>query len=236
MARVPTNVRLFGEYLLGEQSPITEKDFTPQELSEMLRMVQEQESRNVQEEANLQSSLAAYQRNLETFDPSKNLVQDEKGNLVPKYTEKEYNEEIQKNIKDIERKLDSYEKTRNKTAVGYRDERTDPAGLKIVDAISKSFTSPAYNIETSLGNFSAHKNKDGTVSIKDTYDFLGYGYDKPVKISMSDFLKSLPLAITRPEAFGTLLSRAFLADRKRDVDITLDTKAKTAKTFKESLD
>lgn len=236
MARVPTNVRLFGEYLLGEQSPITEKDFTPQELSEMLRMVQEQESRNVQEEANLQSSLAAYQRNLETFDPSKNLVQNEKGNLVPKYTEKEYNEEVQNNIKDIERKLASYEKTRNKTSVDYRDERTDPAGLKIVDAISKSFTSPAYNIETSLGNFSARKNKDGTVSIKDTYDFLGYGYDKPVKISMSDFLKSLPLAITRPEAFGTLLSRAFLADRKRDVDITLDTKAKTAKTFKESLD
>ena len=236
MARVPTNVRLFGEYLLGEQSPITEKDFTPQELSEMLRMVQEQESRNVQEEANLQRSLAAYQRNLETFDPSKNLVQDEKGNLVPKYTEKEYNEEVQNNIKDIERKLASYEKTRNKTSVGYRDERTDPAGLKIVDAIAQTFTSPAYNIETSLGHFTAHKNKDETITIKDDYNYLGYGHNKPVKISMGEFLKALPDAVMKPEAFGTLISRTFLADRKRDVNITLDTKAKTAKTFKESLD
>ena len=61
------------------------------------------------------------------------------------------------------------------------------------------------------------------------YDFLGYGHDKPVKIS--NFLKSLPLAITR------LLALYLVGpDRKRDVDITLDNKAKTAKTFKESLD
>ena len=75
MARVPRlMLDCLPKYLLGEQSPITEKDFTPQELSEMLRMVQEQESRNIQEETNLQRSLTAYQRNLETFDSSKNLV------------------------------------------------------------------------------------------------------------------------------------------------------------------
>jgi len=235
MARLPTNIRLFGEYLLGEQNSITEKDFTPQELSEMLKMIQEQESRNAQEEAGLQRSLGAYQRNLETFDPSKNLVQDEKGNLVPKYTEKEYNEEIQKNIKDIENKLASYDKTRNKTAVGYRDERTDSEGLLLADAIAQTFTSPAYNIETSLGHFSARKNKDGTVSIKDRYDFLGYGNEKPVKISMGKFLKALPDAIIKPEAFGTLMARTFLADRGRDVNITLDNRAAAAKTFKEAL-
>tara|TARA_R110000744_G_scaffold255615_1_gene371092 strand:- start:148 stop:855 length:708 start_codon:yes stop_codon:yes gene_type:complete len=235
MARLPTNAKLFGEYLAGKKDPITEKDFTPQELSEMLRMIEQQDTRNVEEEEGLQRSLTSYQKNLETFDPNKNLVQDEKGNLVPKYTEKEYNKEVQANIKNVERQLASYEKTRDKTAVGYREERADPEGLKIVDAISQSFTSPAYNIETTLGNFSARKNKNGTVSIKDTYDFLGYGNEKPVKLTMSDFLKALPAAITKPEAFGTLISRAFLADRKRDVDITLDSKAKTAKTFKEAL-
>ena len=51
MARIPTNVRLFGEYLLGEESPITEKDFTPEELSEMLRLIEEQDKRNLEEEA-----------------------------------------------------------------------------------------------------------------------------------------------------------------------------------------
>tara|TARA_R110000764_G_C10868877_1_gene367555 strand:+ start:41 stop:748 length:708 start_codon:yes stop_codon:yes gene_type:complete len=235
MPRIPTNARLFGEYVLGKQSPITEKDFTPQELSQMLRMIEQQDTRNTEKEKDLQRSLASYQRNLETFEPSENLVQDKKGNLVPKYTEKEYNKEIQNNIKTVERQLASYEKTRDKTAVGYRKERADPEGLKLIDALSQSFTSPAYNIETTLGHFSARKNKDGTVSIKDTYDFLGYGNTKPVKFSMSDFIKALPSAITKPEAFGTLLSRAFLADRKRDVDITLDSKAKTAKTFKEAL-
>lgn len=231
-------MRLFGEYLLGEQSPITEKDFTPKELSEMLKMIEKQEGRNAEEEANLQRSLKAYQRNLETFDPSKNLVQDEKGNLVPKYTEKEYNKKIQKNIKDVEASLASYEKTRNKTAVGYRDERVDSEGLLLADSIAQSFKSPAYNIETSLGHFSARKNKDGTVSIKDRYDYLGYGNEKPVKISMGEFLKALPNAITKPEAFGTLMARTFLAERGRDVNITLNNKdkaAKTAKTFTDAL-
>lgn len=235
MARIPTNVRLFGEYLLGEESPITEKDFTPEELSEMLRLIEEQDKRNLEEEAKLKQSLGFAQKRLENFKPDLHLKTNEEGKLVPKYTQKEYNNKIQEEIRNIESKLATYEKTRNKTSVEYREERTDPAGLNIAEAVAQTFTSPAYNVETSLGHFNAFKNKDGTVTIKDEYDFLGYGHDESVKVSMSDFLKALPTAITRPEAFGTLLARAFFAKRKRDVDIDLGKKAKTAKTFTDAL-
>jgi len=235
MARIPTNMRLFGEYLLGDQSPITEKDFTPQELSEMLRMIEQQDTRNVSNEQKLQQDLDLQKQKIRDFDPAANLTKNEKGEWVPKWTVKEYNNLMQKRVEDLENKLDSYEKTRDKTAVGYRDERTDSQGLLLADAIAQTFTSPAYNIETSLGHFSARKNKDGTVSIKDRYDFLGYGNEKPVKISMGEFLKALPDAVVKPEAFGTLMARTFLADRGRDVDITLNNKANTAKTFKEAL-
>lgn len=235
MARLPTNMRLFGEYVLGEQSPITEKDFTPEELSEMLRMVEQQDSKNATAEQKLQQELVSQKRRIRDFDPADNLTTNKQGELVPKWTVKEYNNLMQGRVKEIEGKLASYENTRDKTAVDYRDERTDPEGLMLVDAISQTFTSPAYNIETSLGHFSARKNKDGSVSIKDKYNFLGYGHEEPVKISMGEFLKALPTAITKPEAFGTLMARTFLADKGRDVDITLDNKAKTAKTFKEAL-
>jgi hypothetical protein len=234
MARIPTNMRLFGEYVAGNQSPITEKDFTPEELSEMLRLIEDQDSKNVKEEEGLQKSLAAYRRNLETFTPDKNLVQDKQGNLVPKYTETEYNTKIQGQIEKVESKLKTYEDTKGKTSVGYSDEKK-PEGLAWADSVIKSFKSPAYNVETSLGHFTARKNKNGTVTIKDDYDFLGYGFDKPEDIPVSEFLKSFVKSLNKPEAMGTLLGRTFFANRGRDVDITLDKQAKTAKTFKEAL-
>jgi hypothetical protein len=237
MARIPTNARLFGEYLLGKKSPITEQDFTPEELSEMLRMIEQQDQANAAEEARLATKVDwAKKEAQQPFDENKNLILDKKtGVLVPRYSEEEYNKLMQDNLKSIQKDLKSYTETKDKTSVSYRDERKDSLGLDFVNAISESFKSPAYNIETSLGHFNAHKNKDGTVTIKDRYDFLGYGRDNSVKVPLSYFLGNLHLAITKPEAFGTILARTFLADRGRDVNITLDSKAKTAKTFKEAL-
>jgi len=237
MARIPTNARLFGEYLLGKKSPITEQDFTPEELSEMLRMIEQQDQANAAEEARLATKVDwAKKEAQQPFDKNKNLILDKKtGVLVPRYSEEEYNKLMQDNLKSIQKDLKSYTETKDKTSVSYRDERKDSLGLDFVNAISESFKSPAYNIETSLGHFNAHKNKDGTVTIKDRYDFLGYGRDNSVKVPLAYFLGNLHLAITKPEAFGTMLARTFLADRGRDVNITLDSKAKTAKTFKEAL-
>jgi len=255
MARLPTNVSLFGQYLLGKQSPITEKDFTPEELQVIVEQIEAQDKLNAESEQRVQVKAEKNLKRLrEPFRVDEHTgIKEVKGvGLQQTLNEKtnkledvyknqnEYNKEVQKQINKYQDQIDSFEKTRNKTSVtGYRDSRTDPAGEGLVNAITNTFSSPAYNIETSLGHYNAYKNEDGTVTVKDTYDFYGYGYDKGSTVSLKDFLTALPEAITKPEAFGTLLSRFALPNRQRDVNITLpsnkDKQAKAAKTFKDAL-
>ena len=42
--RVPTPIKLFADSMMGSKEPITEKDFTPDELAEMARLLQESPS------------------------------------------------------------------------------------------------------------------------------------------------------------------------------------------------
>ena len=242
MARIPTNMRLFGEYLLGKETPITEKDFTPQELSQMLKRIQEQDSVNLQAEQDQKSYLKAIkdnsQLNWKDKTASKDLIANELGQLVPRYTEEKWRKIEQENIKKAQQKVDSFEKTRNKTSVGYADDTLVDEEIGFLNTIAKSFTSPAYNIETSLGHFNAHKNKDGTVTIKDTYDMYGTAWKEGKTLSVMDFLKVLPTIIRHPEDLGGVISRFLIPNRKRDVTIQLDSKnerAKTAKTFTDAL-
>jgi len=220
---MPTNVRLFGEYLAGKKEPITEKDFKPEELSAMSRYITEQDEYNNKEEAGLKKQLSFYQkRSQEPFESNKDQIWDEqKQKFVPKYTEEEYNKEIQEEINRAQKALSTYEKTRGKTSVSYGKAGGGGAGAGFLEAIEKSFTSPAYNVETSLGHFNAYKNKDGTKTIKDKYDYLNIGFDKERKISMGQFIGLLPSALTRPEALGTLLARTFTPTKARPVEIKL---------------
>tara|TARA_R110000868_G_scaffold75018_1_gene216786 strand:+ start:4313 stop:5023 length:711 start_codon:yes stop_codon:yes gene_type:complete len=236
MAIVPTNLRLFGEYLLGKDETITEKDFLPEELSEMQRLIDNQDKENIQKEEKFRMGLLA-QREIakKPFNKNNNLIRDKNtGALVPKYSEEEHNKIMQANIDKAEKQYNSYSKTKGRTSVTYNDEK-NPNGKPLINAVFKSFTSPAYNIETTLGHFVAHKNEDGTVTIKDKYDFINNGFDNTTEVPLSFFLKSLPLIITEPEAFGSLLSRFLLPNRARDVNINLDARAKSANTFKEAL-
>ena len=220
---MPTNVRLFGEYLAGKKEPITEKDFKPEELSAMSRYITEQDEYNNKEEAGLKKQLSFYQkRSQEPFESYKDQTWDEqKQKFVPMYTEEEYNKSIQEEINRAQKALSTYEKTRGKTSVSYGKAGGGGAGAGFLEAIENSFTSPAYNVETSLGHFNAFKNKDGTVTIEDKYDYLGIGFDKERKISMGQFIGLLPSALTRPEAFGTLLARTFTPTKARPVEIKL---------------
>ena len=87
----------------------------------------------------------------------------------------------QSDLDTLRRDLESYEKDRSKTSVGYfYDPEVDPEGVSyygpgFLDTIERSFTSPAYNINTTLGKFNAFENEDGTITIKDTYDWGGSG-------------------------------------------------------------
>ena len=232
MDKVPTNVRLFGEYVAGSKETITEQDFKPEELKAMSRAIAEQDEFNKAQEAEIASRLASLtKRSKEPFSSKKHQVwDDQEQKFKPKYTESEYNQAIQKEINRAQEQLSSYERTRGKTSVSYGKGGGGGAGASFLEAIEKSFNSPAYNVETSLGHFNAYKNKDGTVTIEDAYNFLGIGYDKKSTITLGQFLELLPSSLRSPESFGTLLARTFSPEKSRPVKIKLPSENNTKST------
>jgi len=229
LGEIPTNARLFSEYLRGDESPIDEKDFKSEELAEMLAMVKRQDKVNLEKEEQAKYELES--RTKESLvdwvdNPrSQDLMLNEQTNeLAPKYTEDQWREIAQGKLDTAKQKLESFEKSRNKTSVHYSDEAYSRPEEKMgwLNTIVESFTSPARNIETSLGQFNAFKNDDGTVTVKDNYNYGNQMFDtNTVTVSLKDFLKDLPLALTSPESFGTLLSRYAIPKRNREVSIEL---------------
>ena len=79
--------------------------------------------------------------------------------------------------------LDSFERTRGKTSVVPAAQTLDFTGQPVTEDKSKvnqsnflkslkdSLVSDDYNIATTLGQFNAFRNKDGTITIKDEYNF-----------------------------------------------------------------
>lgn len=225
--KTPTNVKLFAEYLQGKTTDITEKDFKQSELQAMREKIQKQEAKNYQDETNLVKSIAALKKQTNQTQTFKN------GKLVNKYSDAEFGELKKRQIQEAQAKLATYDKDRGKISVSYGDAGGGEKGANALSAIKKSFTSPAYNVETSLGHFNARKNKDGSVTITDTYDFLGYGFDKPQKITMKQFFGSLS-RVSSPEQLGTLVARTFVeksGKKGRTVKITLPSLIKKNKSL-----
>ena len=137
-----------------------------------------------------------------------------------------FNEEVQAKLDKEMLRAESFDKTRGKTSVGYYgDPDSMPAhffGPNIVKTIVDSFTSPAYNINTTLGHFNAFKNEDGTVTIRDTYNWTGQEDDPyETDYTMPEFLKALPIMIMHPEAAGNVLMRTGMTDKYSPVEFTL---------------
>ena len=209
MEKTPTNVRLFGQYLSGNTSDITEKDFRPSELEAMRRKVQKQEAQNYEDEAKILKSISSLKK-----EKSSDYQSFKGGKLVNRYSDEEFNKLKKRKIKEAQAKLATYDKDRSKVSVSYGDAGGGGKGADPLSALKKSFTSPAYNVETSLGHFNARKNKDGSVTITDKYDFLGYGFDKPQKITMNQFFGALG-RVRNPEQLGTLVARTFVENTGR---------------------
>ena len=231
---VPTNARLFSEFLMGDESPITEEDFSAEELSEMRAMVERQDATNVEDEADAkrrleyltERSLLDWENNARSRDLTLSFDSPEgptlNGVLVPTHTEAEWQKAQQEKIAEQKQKVSSFDTDRNKTSVYYSDDSLVQKPQGFIETVAQSFNSPAYNIETSLGHFNAFKNADGTVTIKDDYNYDNYGFDSnETTISLTEFLRYLPLAVSDPKAFGTVLARYALPKRNRDVTIQL---------------
>ena len=90
-------------------------------------------------------------------------------------------------------------------------------------SFSDSPAGVAYNLGTTLGGYTAIKNSDGTVTIRDTYDWTGQKGDPEgeVNMTLSDFFRYLPRFINDPEALGNVAMRTIFKDKQSPVEFTL---------------
>jgi len=186
--KIPTNIRLFMEQMFGADSPITEEDFTAEELEAIRRQITEQQRKNTIREENIRNNTERYEIAGKEF--------------------RRFSDDF-----DRRRALDSYERTRNRTSVnpyslsGYRE----PGG-----AIRKSFTSPGYNIATTLGKYRAEQGEEGVTTIQDTYDWNVAERSE----HLPKGLAALRSMMRNPEIFGEFLMR-MRNPSPREINITL---------------
>ena len=163
----------------------------------------------------------------EKNDTSSLLTADD---FTPEQLELIYKQVDEGRVVDKERgviQADSYgDRFKEMEAVGIANS-TSGAGPSIIDQFKLSFSdSPAgaaYNLGTTLGGYTAIKNPDGTVTIRDTYDWTGQKGDPEgeVNMSLSDFFEVLPRIIKSPEGAGNVLMRSMFKDKQSPVEFTL---------------
>ena len=90
-------------------------------------------------------------------------------------------------------------------------------------SFSDSPAGAAYNLGTTLGVYTAIKNSDGTVTIRDTYNWTGQTDDPEgeVNMTLSDFFEVLPRIIKDPEGAGNVAMRSMFKDKQTPVEFTL---------------
>jgi hypothetical protein len=179
---VPTNARLFGESLLGNTAPITEKDFSSEELQAMLDLILKKSTQDTERETQLRSTV----RSPESYAAFPNI----KGGKDVSYDDY---------LKEKNSKLGTYDKTRGKTSVQYNDypDTAMPDTKGWMDSVKSSYTNPTYGVATSLGQFNA-QDQDNHYQVQDQYNWNPSG-----PASLSDLFEVLK----RPEAIGNALMR-----------------------------
>ena len=106
-------------------------------------------------------------------------------------------------------------------------EQSGRAHPSFIDQFKLSFSdSPAgaaYNLGTTLGGYTAIKNSDDTVTIRDTYNWTGQKDDPEgeVNMTLSDFFELLPRIIKDPEGAGNVAMRSIFKDKQSPVEFTL---------------
>jgi hypothetical protein len=197
--KIPTNIRLVGEQLAGVSKPITEKDFSPEELSFIRSQIESQEKKNIQKQTSLENSL-------------------------PEFDKEQYrNQPSYQNVKSlVQKELDTYLKSQGKTAINYNNYLQNPGELGWIDSVKKSFTSPEFRVSTSLGQYVGIRNPDGTLSVVDKYN---WDNEKKLLSSLqkSDYPDFLKEVLTNPAStLATALARFMPETKERKVNIKLE--------------
>jgi hypothetical protein len=153
--KIPTNMRLFIENLLGDTSTITEDDFTNDELIEMIALIERQQDINAREEQILKEEGADNQ----TF--------------VTKGTSTEDALASYENTRG-RTSVDPY--------TYYDDTSSMMVDQDYSSSLARSFNDPMYNVATTLGQYTATDVDDG-YNIRDIYNFNKDERDLPTDLS-----------------------------------------------------
>lgn len=169
-ALIPTNMRVFGETLLGRKNPVTEQDLTPAEQEMLFRMYQTKLGENAVRESQYISQAARSPQDY-AARPETDLV--------------ERNGEFRRETLPYEQsqqraaaKAASFANTRGKTSLSYLDypsAENAPVQDPWYNILARSLTDPEYNLKTTLGSFNVLDTPEGPV-INDVYNFDNADY------------------------------------------------------------
>lgn len=207
---LPVNMRTFIETVAGADRTITEKDFTPEDLAYMRNLIEQTKVKNNQTEQVLRDRRDTISE-MGVYELGKN-------NELVDITEQE--------VAELDRKIKSYDDTRNKTSVNYMDiaktqsPSSGEGAESIVQTVKDSFNDPAYRVKTTLGRFTAEHQDDGSIIIKDTYDWNKLE-EKP---TFKDFMAAVPELANNPRKAGNAFMRLMRPDASRQVRIQLPAK------------
>ena len=143
--KIPTNIRLLAENIVGVDRPITNKDFTNDELVEMAFLAQRQREANAEKERFL--------RQQQQFD-----VYPEQKAITKKRLQSFEDTKGKTSVNPYDRVGDERLERGRKVDKGY------------FDSIKSSFTDPRYGVATTLGKYNVRETPEMDV-IEDTYNF-----------------------------------------------------------------
>jgi len=246
---VPLNARVFARNAFRNEddvgSLINAGDFSEAEIEEIYRRIDFENERNARNESIYRDLIPAYEKHLAEYPETPFGMESIQLGLGAEYEDGLSDDEIyqanleafnsrgQAKMDEARLALESYDKDRSKTSVGYyADPDAAPAyyyGRGIMDTVKDSFTSPAYNINTTLGQFNAFEDEDGTITIRDTYDWGGEKdnpYRRVGEMGILDLLRMVPRMVSRPEVAGNVLMRSLLKGKSSPVEFTLPPRAR----------
>ena len=174
--KIPTNMRLYIENLLGDTSTITENDFTNKELIEIIALIEKQQAVNIKEEQILKeegsNNKSFVTKGTSTEDALASYEDTRDRTSVNPYAEPTYYSGTSHGMVD-----DNYS-----------------------SSFTRSFNDPMYNVATSLGKYTATDVDDG-YNIREKYDFNRGERNLP-----TNFSEVLQYISASPELAGEYLS------------------------------
>lgn len=216
----PVNAQTFLSTIFGNRDPITEKNFSPEELEALKETIRKKKEYNANYEAKLLLGLQATPEDY-SANPEFSLVPGEKGTY--KSVPKPYSQFIKETID----RLKSFDKDRSKTSVSYGDyhvnsgEDAAPVNQGWLNALYQSFTDPKFRLASTLGSFNAY-DRNGQIVVEDNY-----GFDKDTQENYYGNASEKPLTNIlynnwdRPGSLGEILYRKYLGDASRPVRINI---------------